>query len=241
MKIIFILFLLFSCSNPDKEEQRNKKFALLALLYSQRPMPITDCRSWSGEQNQLYYSEQYSLKFANDYTQYKTIIIGDSTMDISTRFAGYLSGTSQSVAVSGNTLCDMREQLGVINTKNPEFILISSAGGNDLAKKTPPDKTIKSGELLLDSIKAKFPSAKITFVGVHPTFLDYANRNRGDTNKSIESMTAQREGCYINPDSAFTIDASGYPSQSEMLDSIHYNQTTAFKIRSKIISCGVPL
>src|SRR5262245_25167143 len=128
MKILLlILMLLFACQTKPKDGRETAYLlSALAIVNYQN----SNCRAWSGNPNQLYFDTSYSGKFIADTKQYTTIVIGDSTMDFSTRLSGYLSSTSQTVAVAGNTLCDMSEQLPSINTLNPSYILIATTGGN---------------------------------------------------------------------------------------------------------------
>ena len=242
---LVFLTLFSSCShggNTQNTEKRNKTL-LAFLVYTQYNYKPATCRNYSGEANALFFDSQYSGKFTSDLTQYKTIVIGDSTMDISTRQNGYLSSTSESVAVSGNTLCDMTEQYTLsIKTLSPDYIMVASGGGNDLLRKIPNSNIVTTGQQLVDSLIKSYPNLKkLVWVGVHPTRVDYAQSNRGIVNSQMRDYVNSKGGCYVNPDTSFTIDAQGYPATSEMIDSIHYNSTPAFKIRTSAIGCGITL
>ncbi len=240
--LIFTLFFAFSCAKEKTSLQEKLiKDALVVLIISETSKTLSNsCRDYSGKANKLYYTDYYEGKFKSDTTKYTNIIIGDSSMDYSARLSGYLSLSSQSVAVAGNTLCDMQEQLPVINSTSPTWIVIGTLGGNDVLKKIDNTNIIKTGKSLYSNIRAKFPSIKLAGIGIHPTRVDYANSNRTIVNDALKLDL----DCYINPDEFFTIETDGKASTGDLLenDEIHYNTTVAFKIKSKMASqCNINL
>ena len=239
--LILLIFILSCAKEKTSFKDRLIKDALIVIIVFEVSKTLSNsCRDYSGKANQLYYTDYYEGKFKADKTQYANIITGDSSMDYSTRLDGYITISSQSVAVAGNTLCDMQEQLPAINSTSPTWVIIGTLGGNDVLKKIDNANIIKTGKALFSNIRAKFPSTQIAGVGIHPTRVDYANSNRAIVNDSLKSEL----DCYINPDEFFTIEADGKASTSDLLenDEIHYNSTVAFQIKSKLASqCNINL
>ena len=161
-------------------------------------------------------------------------------MDFSTRLEGYLSTTSKSFAVSGNTLCDMKEQLSSVQTPNPSWVIVATLGGNDILRRYATSNVIHSGNKLIEDIKTKYPSASIAGIAVHPTRVNYANQNRTAVHTALQPLL----DCYIEPDSLFTYDTDGLPKEENFFadDPIHYNSTIAFKIKDALqTTCGINL
>ena len=169
-----------------------------------------------------------SSDLTNDYDN---IIIGDSTMDISTRYTGFLSANSYSYAVAGNTACDMIEQLETVNVKNVKHIIISTSDGNGLLRGISISIISNTVKQLVESLKAKYPEAKITIILIHPVQVSQAENKRSGLNDLIKSDSGAN--CFIDPSGLFVNGAKDY------LDSIHYTETISFKVKSLLETCGV--
>ncbi|MCB1176974.1 MAG: SGNH/GDSL hydrolase family protein [Leptospiraceae bacterium] len=241
---LIILFNLLNCSSEKKEDPIiNKQNILLAgLVYynSQNQNYNSECGSGYGKENSLFYKSGYYDTFVNYKTGTTNLVIGDSTMDISTRYDGYLSSVSKSIAVGGNTLCDMYIQFKKIDPTVNNTV-ISTGGGNDLLQDIAFDRIEAVGRMLLERVNS-VRTGKMAVIGIHPTRVDSANANKGEVNKRIKAITESLSGCFYDPAELFTLDSSGRASESDMLDSIHYNSTISFNIKDKIqIVCSISL
>ena len=227
IKMIIILILV-ALGCQEKPDNRKRDLTLLALFASRNVPTIQNCRAYSGNGNSLYPNY---LVTQQDNKTYTTVILGDSTMDLSGQVQGFLSTGTQNRAVSGNTLCDMLEQSYDIRYK-PDRIVVASLGGNDLLRHVSNANIIQTGKDLVSRLRQVYPSALIYGVGVHQTKVDYANANRGITNAALQPLF----DCYLNPDPYFTSPSSDY------VDSIHYSSTVSMKIRQGLIdNCKVTL
>lgn len=228
---LVVLPLIFvSCVNK-KERSPSKKDIGIALAF------ILGCKYSST--NPLFPDVYYD-HYSSNRNQYKTLILGDSTMDIACNsFVGY-SGEAGCFPVSGNKIPDFQSQLCVLSTINPSYVVVSTMGGNDLLSQTPNDEIIRRGFGFVDALNAKYPNATKVFIQVHPTRVDYANENRGKTNSAISSYAISKSWKVVDPDSCFVVDGQGRALQSYLLDAIHPNQSSSNCIKSKVISeCGV--
>lgn len=237
---ILIFVFTFSCAKQEKKLISDELVRNILVLIILNDALSDSCRDYSGGTNELFYTDYYEGSFKADTNEYTNIVIGNSSMDYSTRLTDYLSSDSQSVAVAGNTLCDMQEQLPAINSTSPDWVVIGTLGGNDVLKKISNGNIAKSGKALFSAIRLKFPSTKIAGIGIHPTRVDYANTNRTVVNDALKPEL----DCYINPDEFFTIEDDGKASTSNLLenDTIHYNSTVSYQIKDKLESqCGITL
>jgi len=200
-----------------------------------------------GEKLKLYFD-----KNATDFKEFKNIIIGDSTMQITSTMLNsmvpnlfYNTDQTQLLAITGNKLCDMLAQMSVIYSKNPKNVIIASAGGNDLLAKATPEYVINMGSLLFLEVRRRFPNARIVFVGVHPSLDSYANANKGATNQGISALVKKDpNACWYDPMELFGV-SEGQPAKAtDMLldsDGAHYKPETiglALKLKIKL-NCGV--
>ncbi|MEM7181466.1 MAG: hypothetical protein AAF518_11180 [Spirochaetota bacterium] len=236
-----LLFLLCNCSSQKTDPR--KKFLqnafLLALIY-EATKDYSNCRTYSGKPNNLFASNLYKDSFEQDTNFYTNIILGDSSMDLSSRIDGFLSNSSKSFAVSGNTLCDMKEQLTSIQTPSPSWVIIGTLGGNDVLRKYSTSNVIHSGNKLIEDIKTKYPSASIAGIAIHPTRISYANQNKIPIHTALQPLL----DCYLQPDSFFTYDTDGLPKEENFFtdDPIHYNSTIAWQIKNSLqTTCGIEL
>ncbi len=224
--ILTILGLLFSgCNNDNKKDEQKKQQAIIAGWF-------LGCQFSSS--NPLF-TDPYYGRYISDQRQYRILILGNSTEDIACNsFEGYRGPETGCFPVSGNKLPDMETQLCVLNTINPEWIIVGTMGGNDLLGQIDDTEIIKRGKSLIDSIDRKYPNAGKVFIKVHPTRVDYANQHRDKTNSEISSYAISKGWKVTDPDSCFQVDSEGRALQSYLLDAIHPNSSTSFCIKNKI-------
>ena len=241
-RIVFFIILHFISCTSEKPKLKLSRNAVLALsAVSALNSYNSDCRNYSGKTNPLYPLPEYRPNFLQYRTvSYKNLIFGDSTMDISSRYTGFLSSDSASLAVSGNTLCDMAEQYEDILPVTESFF-ISTGGGNDLLKKISMDR-IESTANRLFSILKKKTKGKGAAAGIHPTRIDDANRNRDELNRRIQKLAESYSFCFLSVENLIRLDADGKASEADMLDLIHYNEKISFAVKSRLSSvCGISL
>ena len=226
-------------------------------LDSSVPIELHECATYSAPFNTAY---NYRKDIWTDTAQYQNIIIGDSTMDYSVNFEKMLNDqwlkenygipdgyefynetVTQSVAVAGNTLCDMIMQMGAIHSQNPANIIVSTAGGNDVGHQTPNAKVIETGQAFIDKVRSRFPSAKLTMVGLHPTLIDYGNQNKATTNSGIRDyLLSLTNTCWVDPLSLFGVAEGAAANTADLIDSVHYRPSISLAVKAKIQSdCGV--
>lgn len=240
--LISLLLLVMSCSNlPFEKKQKNdihaphnKQLALLWLLYA--PHGPHNC-SFPAIPN-AGYPVTYKLWMYNT-NQYPIITAGDSTFAISSSYAGWLnSNTTVSVAVVGNTLCDMVDQIVAINAKSPNFIIVSTMGGNDYLQFSTQANVISTAQELIDKLNSTFPNTKIILVGLHPSLNSYANANKDASNTAISAyLTANipaARRCFYDPMPLFGVGVGQAAPASMMMDSVHYNFAMSFSIKYAI-------
>lgn len=249
--ILFLLTLALCAPKEDKKKELAKDLLMLNLLQNayilQTAYENSECVSYSGPLNPLYLTSSYYFNFKADQKQYQNIIIGDSTMDISIRYSGFIDpNITQAVPISGNKLCDMITQLPAINTTNPTNIIVSTTGGNDVLEGIQNGSVVYTGELLIKRLKEKYPNSKLIMVAIHPTQSTYANANKGYVNSNINaklnSYYPVNKRCFVDPLVLFGVAEGAASNTSDMItnDGIHYNQAMSFQIKNKIqTDCGV--
>ena len=240
--VLLLLVLLVGCNTDDRKKKEEEKLKLLGLVIATNMQyQSQSCRAYYGEANFLFPHSQYYPSFVAKKTGYTNAIIGDSTMDISSSYSGWLSSGSVSYAVSGNTMCDMLEQFRTLNP-SVNNVLIATNGGNDLLRKVAIDRIESTGKELINTVNS-VKTGKLAVIGIHPTRVDYANQNRNDLNNRIKTYTESVGGCYVGGlDDLIPLDSQGRADQSYMLDSIHYNESVSNNVKSKILNiCGVSL
>lgn len=241
-KTLLFFILCLVCCTAEKPKNRLSRNAVIALsAVSALNSYNADCRNYSGKTNPLYPLPDYRPRFLQYRTaSYKNLVLGDSTMDISSRYAGFLSTDSVSIAVSGNTLCDMAEQYEDILPLTESFF-ISTAGGNDLLKKISMERIENSANRLFSFLK-KRTKGKGAVAGIHPTRIDDANRDRAELNRRIQRLAESYSFCFMSAENLIRLDADGKASEADMLDSIHYNENISFAVKSRLSSvCGISL
>jgi len=225
--LLVLLLVLLNCNtNDDKQKRKNQQTALIGYFLG--------CQFTS---NNSLFVDPYYYRYANDRTQYRYLVLGNSTEDIACNsFEGYKGPETGCFPVSGNKLPDMESQLCVLNTLNPDAIIVSTMGGNDLLAQVENEEIIRRGKSFVDAVDKKFPNAIKIFVKVHVTRVDHANANRGKTNSEISAYAISKGWKVVDPDSCIQVDSEGRALQSYLLDAIHPNSSTAFCIKNKIKS-----
>lgn len=254
-KFISSLLILLTASlcapHHETAQEKQKRFfkdIIIAMAFqaaAQNPPQYeqSDCTKYSPALNVAY--PLYWPTFHADTTQYTTVIIGDSTMAINGSYAGFNGAGTQNVAIGGNTSCDMITQLPAINTIAPSVIIVSTNGGNDMLAQVSDANVINTNTLLIKRLHQKYPNAKLVVVGVHPTKSTYGNAhkaaiNTGTQNALNAEYTTASQRCYVNPLTLFGVAEGQAANDSDMLDSIHYNQAMSFSIKNKIqTDCGI--
>lgn len=198
------------------------------------------CIAYSMPLNWLYFLPAYYYKFHADTTQYSQILIGDSSMDYSARYPGFLSSGTQSVAVQGNKICDMLTQLPAINTTNPQAIIIGTPGGNDILDGIP--NIYDSERELFVTLKALYPSSRIVVAGLPPTQSGSINAEAGSINSSTLALLQQiypaGQFCFVDPALAI----GNPPMAGALFDTVHYSYIGAMLLRQEIIDfCNITL
>lgn len=259
----FLLFLLaiglIHCQNPsNKNKDRDRLIQaglILYLIQESRSAPLDDseCSNWSSV-NRAF--ERRYKQFLNDKGQYQNLILGDSTMDISGRYVGFFNPSiTQNLAVGGNSLCDIIRQFSVIQSQNPQNILVSTVGGIDLLQGIPLEKRGRSLELLIEKIQNRFPNANISMVAVHPTQIPSVNQERGIHNNFLKNKAFALLGgppkiCWLDPLPLFgdgTLSPSDPAPDQNMIvlpdgtiDPVHYNKDMSFAIKEKLeLDCNL--
>lgn len=252
--LVIIIQPIWNCHvNSGNYSRRNKDDLLipLALIYlienqhGNPPLEASECTAWSGTNRG--FNSRYT-DFRNDTKQYENIILGDSTMDISGRYEGFLDPKkTQNLAVGGNNLCDMNRQMFVIQTENPSHILISTAGGNELIQDISLENRVRSLELLLQKVSERYPNTFVSLVGVHPTRIPELNIQRPEHNTAMKNAFENFSGninspCWVNPLPLFgdgSLGENDPAPASDMIilpggniDPVHYNQSISFALKS---------
>ncbi|HNF17231.1 MAG TPA: hypothetical protein PK453_26475, partial [Leptospiraceae bacterium] len=96
LRISFFIILHFVSCAAEKAKTGLSRNAVLALgAVSALNSYNSNCRNYSGKTNPLYPLPEYRPNFLQYRTvSYKNLIFGDSTMDISSRYTGFLSSDS---------------------------------------------------------------------------------------------------------------------------------------------------
>ncbi|MCW7459564.1 hypothetical protein ND856_14075 [Leptospira bandrabouensis] len=233
---ISILFFLFCSPSSNRDKENNLLLLGLIHLENSNVYEFATCQT-SYQLNPVYVTGGFAEKFITDFKSYETVFFGDSTAAFYSEFPNFLNpATTQINATPGDTLCDYRSRFKKSIRSTPKNIVISTVGGNDLLKEVPNSLIVETFADFHFSLKSYFPFSKISYIEVHPSFIDHVNKER----KSITSQMRVHspDACWVNPDSCF----SNPLLTSEMLDSIHPNQGPAFCIKNLILNqCGVLL
>lgn len=234
-KIILILLLL-SCAKEEKKHHERLLNDLMIVKLYQRIKPMS-CRESYGQPNTLINFSEYYTKFINTNT-YTNLVLGDSTMDISTRYEGFLSSHSYSLAISGNTACDVLEQLAIVNVKT-ENVMYSTNDGNGGLRNIDVNTIRKTNNDVINAIKVKFNPKVIVVILLHPTMLSNFASKRIEINNNF--VIDNPDVCSILPDTLFTL-VNGLATEKDMLDSIHYNRDISFGIKQLVKDkCNIDL
>lgn len=234
MKKILSLITLIGCMNPEIAPP------ITGVLF-QEFYEYHSCMDRSIPNPAYMLPQKYSY-FKLDSKQYNNVIIGDSTMDFSSSYPGFLSPWTQSTAVAGNKMCDIITQLAAINTEDPENIILSTPGGNDLLVGNSRKHVKNLIRDLVIRLNKKFPGAKITVVGIHPTLADQINSEKKYINDYVILQLENIHGCYVDPLLVFQVREGERAPGVLMFDQIHYTREVSFLIKEAIrIRCGVVL
>lgn len=254
-----ISFLIVGCSNfnpfphkTSKKEELKRDLSIIAwLTWMTNPDAFDEspCTQIDPNPNPLYLQSPYYFTFVTNTTVSQNIIIGDSTVDISRTYSGWLNPTTTySYAVSGNRLCGMNTEMRAIKiTTEPHFVLISTNGGNDALSGGFTNAQIQQNLVyLVDKIRARWVNTMIVLMLIHPTQLAGANAAKGAINTAAANyVNSLNNTCVYNPGPdplAFNKVEGQAADPSQMLDSIHYNQAMSFTIKSRLSAvCGLNL
>ncbi len=199
----------------------------------------------NNSDNFVYGTLGYWPTYSTVTQQYKNIVIGDSTMDISKSTAGWYDPTITYVySVSGNRFCDMtRQWIPQSRQTNVQVVIIGTAGGNDLLQNENLTEIVNNGKILINKVRSQWPSAKIVMIAIHPTQVSSANTNKPTTNNAIQTyLNGMSNTCFYDPWPLFTgvTNNTMAAQSSDMLDSIHYNSSMALKIKTALnTNCGI--
>lgn len=252
-RILLAIFILSACAqaqdllhpvNHRQERIRQTADWLNVLYWGSFDQPA--CLQYMGPVNAIFFGASYGPYYASVYQNHQTIILGDSTMDISSRYSGWLDpAKTMSYAASGNTSCDMSAEMRAIQgTVSPTSVLIAMNGGNDIAgQRATIAQSIQSNKDLIDKVHARWPWARIVVVGIHPTEVTYANQNKATVNSAVQAYLATIPNtCYYNPLPLFGVAEGQAAPTGLMLDAIHYNQSVSFALKSALFTnCGLAL
>lgn len=242
-----ILFCKSSSDNSDGQDSgtnsdERTKLEYLQLLLNAASAPGSlqpaYCITYSMPLNWLYFLPAYYYTSHADLKQYQTVIIGDSSMDYSSRYPGFMGVNTQSVAVQGNKVCDMVTQLPAINTVYPQNVVVSTMGGNDIFDGVPNIE--ESHRELFNALKERFPSARIIAIGIPPSKDAGMNSRRSAVNNSAIAVLQQvyqpSQFCYVDPEQVL----GNPPNPYAFLDDVHYSPVGAFAIKTLVQDvCGL--
>lgn len=255
MTFLLSTFLIVNCQPKETQQHKQQEFlkqyvellVLQQFLANPPQFEASACTNYMQPLNVAYPFSWPALHA--DTNQYTTVIIGDSTMAISSVYPGFLGTGTQSVAVAGNTLCDMITQLPAINTTAPSVIIVATTGGNDLLRQNVSDsQIINTGTLIIQRLHQKYPNAKLVMIAIHPTQVAYANAHKAAINTGIDTALQNEypvsSRCFYNPLPLFGVAEGQASHTSDMAnngaDSIHYNQAMSFNIKSAVqTNCGI--
>jgi hypothetical protein len=237
--IAFSLFaLLFNLCSQTSDRDKENKLLILGILHYQNTgvYDFASCQT-NYQLNPAYISGGFAERFITDFKQYKNVFFGDSTASFYSEFPNFLNpNTTQNNATPGDTLCDYRSRFKKSINSTPENIIVSTLGGNDILRQIPNSIIIETFQDFHKSLTSHFPNSKVSYVEVHPTFIDYANAERKTVASQMRAYSS--DACWIDPDVCF----SNPLLASEMLDQIHPNQGPAFCIKNLLLNnCGVLL
>lgn len=252
IRLAFLFILFIHCSSNSSDNKKNNdtgtnskertNLEYLQLLINSAIAPgslqFSPCVLYSMPLNWLYFAPGYYYRFHADTTQYEFIIVGDSSMDYSSWYPGFLGPTSQSVAVQGNKLCDMVTQLPAINTVSPSAIIVGTMGGNDILDGIP--NIYESQAELFYALRQKFPNAKIIALGIPPSESLKLNKLKNTANasaySSLQMIYPPSQFCFVDPQIIF----GSSPDPLYFFDQIHYSPLGAFLIKGLVQNmCGV--
>ena len=211
--LIFLLLAFVTCKNDGNGSDRNLKTCV-------------------NEQQNINFWLMYPWLL--NQPQSNNIVIGDSTMFLAAYTPGWRdTATTQSFAVAGNTICNVIQQLSVISTPAPQIIIWGTTGGNSLLHGETAYETGEDGQMLIQLLLARFPSAKLVAIAIHPTKQRKFDHIRHQTNlrifDSLVSIYPMGQWCWIDPEDLFIGKVDNW-----MFDNIHYTPLMAMIIKQEI-------
>jgi hypothetical protein len=234
MKPLPILFLILFLLLPSckKEKANNDYLLLLALANQEGIYDSVECQK-HYTMNPAYVISGAAQKFSSDFKQYKNIWIGDSSV----AYAQTTNEITQINAVGGDKLCDYNARFRKsIKTKDPEFIITQTVGGNDFLTQQGDSIIIDTFADYSTRLRNQFPSSKLCWIKVHPTANSYANSAKDRLTPVFQTYTIADK--WAVPDNCF----STPPTQAELPDGIHFSVATATCVKNQIqTQCGVSL
>lgn len=241
-------------SRSHKQDYRDRTNLALTLLAMQGPRYLGhSCFNRDPRFNPFYDTYPFNYVDRQDWNSYKTLIIGDSTMDFSHRIDGWIDRSKvQVIAVSGNTCCQMLMQRPIADAtqvkdrwvnrqETIETVVISSMCGNDLLQHGKVDVAKENGWDLLTEVARVFPGRRIVWAGVHPTRVDYGNQTKGEVNNYLK--THPDLDCYVDPLPIFGKTEGQAADEDQMIpgDAVHYGVDMANGIRNAMEACGAEM
>ena len=235
-KLILVLIILgLTFCQQQKEKHPTKKDYFIALIILNTKNPNNSCVSNYGQLNPLLSSYQTN-EFINYSSTCDTVIIGDSTMDLSRQTSFYDKLKTSNYAISGNTACDYINQMEYLKC-NPKNVIIASADGNGILRGVSTQTSIDTINQVVNRAKEKWNPNIIVVIGVHPILLVSANKSKNEVNKGVSQIKGI---CYINPLPIFGVGENDPPDTSYMIDQIHYKEPIYSKYKIQIENqCGL--
>jgi hypothetical protein len=244
MKNLIFVILFFSCgviNLPKKENMQRRLFlaaSVIAVNFGD------ECLS-----SYSYLSPLYNpyLNVIPSYNGGKSVIIGDSTMELS-KAENVWESTTDNRAISGNTACDFLFQIrGVGN--GYETLIIASMDGNGIIRGVSSANSIatltKVASYGIEILKVK----NVILIGNHPVKNPDINFKKNIINDAMNSMATSKGYCFIDTVSLWGSSPTSTATDSMMkveidgsIDNIHYNQKYYPVLKKKILSqCGLTI
>lgn len=215
-------------------------FSLTQL--GQEPHP---CRGRIGEVGNplfAFYTIQFQLENLM-WPEVRLILRGDSSLDLAGDIPEWTTGHNR--AVFANTACDSIQQIGAAPLGNPEAVVISTYGGNEMLHGHGDDVVFTNVQDLVNQTRERWPSARIAGVGIHPMRAASTADRPCEINRRVREWLATLPNtCDVDPYPIFGVACGGLAAEGQMLpnDPLHYSWEMAGKIKDALrAQCGVQL
>lgn len=238
-RVLILICVFLSCNQPNRDNKNRELLLGLLLINQSGVYDSVECQKHYSL-NPIYIGGGYAERFLSDSKQYTNVAITDSTWDISKSFKGFFDPEkTQMNSVSGDTLCDFNSRFRIsIKTIKPKNILVSTLGGNDFLRGIEDSIILDTFSDFDKRLRKNFPESNFVYVQVHRTKLSHVNDRVEKVTPKLRSISPNV--CWVDPNDCLSnpvLDSEFLPN-----DSIHYGETVAFCIKSKIKStCGVSL